>query len=160
MRHVHTVTHPVPTSCVHICPSVYYMLLLQSFLTKDVKHKLCEELKIITRTDKLILLCLRIFWAFAPVVVTSFSSVLHLHIQAQVFVPVTGMFSEHFKITPFGSRRLVLDGTANVRGSAVQQFMSGHSQSPLKSSGHFSAHPLSRRAKELVHCADPRKLCS
>lgn len=94
-------------------------------------------------------------------VVTSFSSVLHLlHIQAQVFVPMTGLFLEHFKITLFGSRRLVRGGTASERGSAVWQFMSGQSQSPLKSSGHFSAHPLSRRAKELDHCADPTKLCS
>lgn len=81
-------------------------------------------------------------------VVTSFSSVPHfLHIQVQVLVRVTGMFSEHFKITPFRSRRLVHSGTANVRGSAMLQFMSGHIQSLLKSSGHFAAHPLSRRAK-------------
>lgn len=146
--------------CSTSCPSVYSILLLQSFLTKDVKQKLSEELKIITCADKLIQLCLRIFLGFwLQCVVTSFSLVVHLlHIQAQVFVPVTGMFLEHFEITPFGSRRLVHGGTANVRGSAVRQFMSG--QSPLKSSGHFSAHPLSRRAKELVHCADPRKLRS
>lgn len=45
-----------------------------------------------------------------------FSSAPPPHSSSSFFVPVTGMFLEHFKITPFRSRWLVHGGTANVKG--------------------------------------------